>query len=96
MFFQKQDSTESMFDAEIRAVLIELKNLEKNSDDYNKLLERVTRLHKLKAEEAPERISPNNALLVAANVFGILAIIHHEQVGPITSKAIGFIIKPKL
>lgn len=94
--FIKQTETESMLDAEIVAALGKLKDLDKTTKEYGDLLDRIAKLHKLKLEEQPEKISPNNALLVAANVFGILAVVHHERVGVLTSKAIGFIIKPHL
>jgi hypothetical protein len=92
--FTKQTETESMLDAEIARALVKLKDLDSDAKEYGELLERIAKLHKLKTEEQSEKISPNNALLVAANVFGILSIIHHERIGVITSKAMGFIIKP--
>lgn len=93
--FYRRNETESMLDAEIRSALVKLKDLENDSNEYGALLERVTKLSKLKAEEKPERISPNNALLVAANLVGILAILGHEHVGPVTSKAMAFVVKPR-
>lgn len=93
--FTKQTETESMLDAEIRAALVRLGDLPKTDKEYGDLLERIAKLHKIKAEEQPEKISPNNALLVAANILGILAILGHEHVAPITSKAVGFLIKPR-
>lgn len=87
--------TESMLDAEIRAALDKLKEIEKkDSEEYGTVLDRISKLHKLKAEESPKKVSPDTALVVAANVFGILAIINHERLSVITSKATGFIIKP--
>lgn len=93
--FTRRSETESMLDAEIRVLLDKMDKLDKTTPEYDKHLERVSKLHKLKAEEQPKRVTPDTALLVAANMFGILAIIHHEQVGPLTSKAMAFIIKPR-
>lgn len=93
--FTKQNETESMLDAEIRLALVKLKDLDKTDAEYGALVKNVSELHKLKAAEKPQRISPDNALLVGANVFGILAIINHERVGALTSKAIGFVLKPR-
>jgi hypothetical protein len=94
MLFKKTD-TENLLDAEIVDALAQLKEIDKTKPEYGALLDRIATLHKLKTEEQSEKISPNNALLVAANVLGILAILGHEHVGPVTSKAIGFIIKPR-
>jgi len=96
MFTRKtENETLSLLDAEIVTALAALKNLEKTSDEYGNVIDRISKLHKLKAEESPKRVSPDNALVVAANLVGILAIIHHERVGLITSKAVGFILKPR-
>lgn len=88
-----KSETESMLDAEIRATLTELKNHEKTSEEYGDLVDRISSLHKLKAEEKPKRINPDTALVVGANIFGILAIINHERVSVITSKAMNSVIK---
>lgn len=90
-----KSETEIMLDSEIQAALAKLKNLAKDSKEYAALLDHVVKLHKLKAEEKPKRISPDTALIVAANVFGILAILGHEHVGPITSKALSHVIKAR-
>ena len=87
--------TEVQLDAEIRAALRELKDLDKKSEEYGTLVDRIAKLHKLKVEEHPKRISPDTALIVAANIFGILLITRYEGEGVITSKALGFIMKPR-
>lgn len=93
MFTKNEIRTQ--LDAEIRELLVKLNETsDKTSDDYAAILERVSKLHKLKAEESPKRISPDTALVVAANIVGILAVVHHEHAHAITSKAVGFILKP--
>jgi len=91
----KRTTTVSLLDAEIKSALGLLKDLDKNTPEYGAMLERVAKLSKLKTDERPQRISPDNALLVGANLFGILAIIQHERVAIITSKAFGLIVKPR-
>lgn len=92
--FTKTSATELMFDAEIQATLVKMKDLEKTDEKYGKLLEHVTKLHKLKAEEQPKKVNPDTKLIVAANIVGILAILNHERLHPITSKAMSFVAKP--
>lgn len=93
--FTKKTKIESLLDTEINAALEELKDLDKNSNEYGQRLERISKLHKLKAEESPKRISPDNALVVAANLVGIIVIIHHERVAMITTKAMSFVMRPR-
>lgn len=92
--FTKSD-TEIMLDKEIQASLKKLTDLEKDSKEYAAILDHVVKLHKLKAEEKPKRISSDTVLMVSANLFGILAILGHEHVAPITSKALTHVIKPR-
>lgn len=92
--FTKPSPTESMLTAEIEAALSELKDLKKDSAEYAKMLEHVIKLHKLKAEEKPKKVNPDTALIVTANIVGILAILNHERLHPITSKAMNFVAKP--
>lgn len=94
--FTKKDDTPSPLDAEIAVLLSKLDQITaKDSDEYATIIERLTELHKLKPEvKASAKLSPDTALAVAANIAGILMIIHHERVGVLTSRAIGFIIKP--
>lgn len=87
--------TESMLDAEIQAALEELASKDKNSEEYGSLLERISKLHKLKAEERPKPLSRDTALLVAANVFGIVWLTLYEREHVISSKALSFILKPR-
>lgn len=90
----KKTETESMLDAEIQATLVKMKDLEKTDEKYGKLLEHVTKLHKLKAEETPKKVNPDTVLIVSANIVGILAILNYERLHPITSKAMNFVAKP--
>lgn len=92
--FTKTSATESMLTAEIEATLVKMKDLTKESAEYGKMLEHVIKLHKLKAEEKPKKVTPDTALIVTANIVGIVAILNHERLHPITSKAMAFVAKP--
>jgi hypothetical protein len=86
---------ESEYDKQLRRVLRELETTEPNSEEYERLLERLNRLQKMRAEDRPERLSPNTAALVATNILGIVMIVRHEQFNVIVTKALGFVIRPK-
>jgi hypothetical protein len=93
MFTKSQ--TETQLDAEILSALEQLASTDKTSEDYGTLVDRITKLHKLKTEERPKRISPDTALLVVANIFGILWLTRYEREHVISSKALGFVMKPR-
>jgi hypothetical protein len=86
---------ESEYDKQVRRLLRELETTDPGSDQYEKLVERLNKLQKMRAEDRPERLSPNTAALVSANIVGILMIIRHEQVNFIASKALGFVMRLK-
>lgn len=94
MFTKKDNPTLNLLDEEIQSMLEKMKTLKKTDDEYAKLLEQVSKLHKLKAEEKPKQVNPDTMLIVAANVVGILAILNYEHLHPLTSKALSFVAKP--
>ena len=70
-----------------------MRMLDPTSDEYATIMERVSKLHKLKEIESPKRVSPDTLLTVGANLVGIWMIIHHEQLNVIASKALPFVKK---
>lgn len=77
---------EAKLDAEILSALGELDNLETTSEKYGVTVDRISKLHKLKAEEKPKRsVSPDTVLVVAANIFGILWLARYERENVIKS-----------
>lgn len=84
-------------DAEIISLLDKLKSIpDKKSQDYTTIVEQLSKLNKLKAEEAPKRVSPDTVLVVAANIFGILWLARYERENVIRSRsALGFVLKPR-
>lgn len=95
--FKKNNDHEGLKKA-IDDALLELALTKPNTDDYAKVLEKIERLFKLQAPKTEPRkpISPDALISAAASLAGIVMIIHHEQVGALTSKALGFVVKPKL
>jgi hypothetical protein len=87
--------TEIKLETEINAALTELENLEKTSEEYGTLVDRIAKLHKLKMEEHPKQINPDTVLVVAANLLGILWVTRYEREHVISTKALGFIMKPR-
>ena len=88
-----------MLDAEIISALEKLATIpDKTSEEYGNLVEHISKLHKLKAEEHPrlKPISSDTVLAVAANIFGILWLARYERENVIRSKsALSFVYRPR-
>lgn len=83
-------------DKEILAALEKLTSIpDKTSEEYGALIDRISRLTKLKSEKGPKPPSMDTVLMIGANIFGILWLTRYERERPITSKALGFVIKPR-
>ncbi len=85
----------SKLQIEIDRLILELDVHAVTSEKYGDIVDRLLKLQKIQSETTPESINPNTALTVAANIIGILTIVRHEHLNVITSKALGFIIKPR-
>lgn len=94
MFTKSQ--IEPMLEAEIKSAFEKLAEMpDKTSEEYGTLVDRISKLHKLKAEDRPKQISPDTALVVAANIFGILWLTSFESENVIKARAaLGFVMKP--
>jgi len=65
------------------------------SEEYSTSMAYLERLHALKAESKPERVSRDTIALVVGNIIGILVIVAYEQKHVMTSKAFGTILKTR-
>jgi len=96
MFNSKEQSTnQRLIEGELDRALIHMKAETINTEDYAKVLSLAERLHKMLDKDNPESVSKNTMLAVAANLVGIILIIKHEHVNVISSKAVGFIMRPR-
>lgn len=69
---------QSKLNAEILASLEKLEGLRDDSEEYAAVVDRITKLEKLK----PEGIRPpslDTVLIVGANIFGILWLANYER-----------------
>lgn len=89
----------SKLDAEIISALEELDSHETTSEEYATIVERVSKLHKLKSEGRQTGLTPpsvDNLLIVGANIFGILWLARYERAEVIkTPSAFRMILRPK-
>ena len=56
--------------------------------EYVVVLSQIVKLHELKQNEKPKRVSPDTLALITANLVGIIMIIAYENAHVITSKAL--------
>lgn len=97
MFKNKpKPATLERLDKAIEDIFIDMGGFTSETEEYADMLKKLERLYKLKEQDTPKpMISPEVALTVAANLFGILAILHYEKVNVVTSKALSFVLKLK-
>jgi hypothetical protein len=88
-------SIETKLKQEIISALEELETLRDDPEKYNATVDRIAKLHKLKSEERLKLPSMDTALVVGANIFGILWLTRYEREHVISSKALGFVMKPR-
>ena len=86
----------TLLEREFERALRELSKHEVGSQEYAKTLKMVVDLHRLKEVEKPSPMSKDTVITVGANLMSILMIIHHEHLNPITTRALGLVLKPKI
>ena len=84
-----------MLEAELDRTIIRLRAEMQNSEDYTKTLSIVERLHEMIDKETRSSVSKDTMLVVGGNLLGIILILKHEHLNPITSKALGFVLRAR-
>lgn len=87
--------TKTPVDMEIDILFERLRHLLVESKEYATTLDTIAKLHKLKADEQPQRVSPDTLVIVGANLLGIIMILSHERLNIITTKAASLVLKPR-
>jgi len=83
---------ELVYDQAVRELLFK----QVGSEEYEKTLTQVSKIHGLLREEKSARVSRDTLAVIGANLLGILMIIKHENVNIITSRAMGLILSPRV
>jgi hypothetical protein len=96
MFHFRKDSEPSQLKALIDVHTRELINNNYDSDEYARRVDQLSKLCKMQETISPtRRVSADTLAIIGANLLGILVIVGYEHMHTITSKAIGFVVKPK-
>ncbi len=93
MFPKPKEPT--LLELEINRTLTAMSNQSITSEEYAQMLEVSIKLHKIKADDKPDRLSKDTAAVIAANLLGIMMIIRHEHVNVITSRAMNLVLKSR-
>lgn len=93
---EKTNNETVNIDEVINRLLATMQNHEPYSEEYNKMADQLEKLAKFKATTAPDKVSKDSLLAVIGNLTGILLILGHEYTGPLTSKALSFVLKSKI
>ena len=93
MFSRKREPTliELVTDKTVRA----LNDHPIGSQEYEKVMNALIQLHRMREAEKPSSISKDTLVLAGTNLLGIIMIIRHEHVNVITSRAMNLVIKPR-
>lgn len=83
-------------DEVINRLLVNMQEHPPYSKEYSDMADQLEKLAKFKATSAPDKVSKESWLAVAGNLTGILLILGHEYTGPLTSKALSFVLKSKI
>lgn len=94
----KKHTEPSELNLAITRIFERMEYVDPESDEYGVLVSRLDRLHSMKIAERNDRskVSYDAMLTAGASILGILLVINHERLNVITTKALGFVTKPKL
>jgi hypothetical protein len=82
---------EDNFELEVERVLTRIKDMEPSSEEYRSAVEALRVLCEARAKKAPNHISPESVIAVAANLVNLLLVLNYERINVLTSRAFGFV-----
>jgi hypothetical protein len=82
-------------DALIERVILQMEEVQVDSDEYSRLMTSLERLTKLKGDNKPQQVSPDTVLLVCGNLAGVILVLGHERFHVITTRAFQGLITPR-
>lgn len=95
MFAKKNNDDIKTLDELINSLSLQMDTHDAFSDEYATMADQLKKLYSMKHEKKANRPSADTLAVVAGNLAGILLILNFERAGVVTSKALGFIMKPK-
>lgn len=97
MFTRKEPPKyQKLLERELERQVAALEITPVDSPQYAKQLAYIKKLHMLLAKDKPAHISQDTKATIAANLAGILMILHHERVHLISRSALSFVTKLRM
>lgn len=93
MFIRNPQPETTELDKAITDALNSLAYIPAYSAEYAEAMTQLERLHKLKTDNSPKRVSPDTLAIVLGNIAGIAMIVGYERANVVTSKALNFVLK---
>ena len=94
MLKSKNDNSLALDEA-IERLLNRMQYEEVDSEEYGTMVSRLDKLYAMKNTNR-NRVSKDAIWTISANILGIILILGHERANVVTSKALSFIVKPKI
>ena len=91
---KKSKANRELIENEIHRCLLDI-DIE-SDEEYDKVVKRIELLYRLKEQSKPYTPSPDAVLAVLGNLLGLILIINHERAHVLSTKALGFVFKPKI
>ena len=91
--FTKEDKNQTAIDS----LLDDMKDYTPDSPEYAAMADQLLKLQEAQVNKKTGSFRlKETAMVVAGNLAGILTIVHFEQLGVVTSKALTLLAKPKI
>lgn len=85
----------SVLDEPIADVLTNMNKHGEETEEYNRSIDHLERLMKMKTEERRDRVSPDTMAIVGGNLLGILIMVAYEQRHVIGDKTMRMILQTR-
>ena len=93
MFINREGK--SPLDDSIEVAHASLQHLDPTTKEYELVLDRISKLEKMRDAKRRPSVSPDTLVMAGANLLGILLILNYERTEIITTKALGFVSKAR-
>lgn len=94
---KEQKPNKDRLEDTIDAILEEMVWVDSSSEEYTKMADNLERVCRAKSyENNPKTVNPDTIITVLGGITQIALILYFEKVDIVTSKALGFVMRPKL
>lgn len=95
MFGRTPKVVNTKLDEAIERIMKEMDDVGPYSQEYPKLIGHLQKMLAIRKSEIDKRrVSPDGVILAVGNLLGIVIIVSYEHVHAMTSKALGFVLRP--